>query len=107
MIELFLGALDLSPYYRFVIDRDGVFELHLRDVPDELFRDIRLYTVQRIGIALVCYDLRHHQNPVRLWRVRITTLNSYLIGKPMFDRSRYMEFPTHVIEGAFADAIPF
>lgn len=112
MNELFLGALDLSPYYREFSCNNGYFHLYMRDVPDCLYQELKLLTIYRLRLPFYfnCstpHRTHYGEQPVQLYRIAIMALSSIEAGRMLFERSKFPNLPDCVLEGAFSDCIPF
>lgn len=107
MNELFLGALDLSPYYRNIECSHGNFRLFLRDIPEDLFIDLKTLIRCRLRLVLYANGLNIGEQPAVLHRMILNPINYADVGRPIFERRQFPQLVTHILEGAFADAIPF
>jgi hypothetical protein len=106
-LEIFVNALNLSPYAVSIQDGEQDFTIFLRELPGALIDELRLLTMRRKPESRV-YGLRRLY-PAWLYRMYYRPLNAdcLTLSRPLLDRKLYADIPVWFLEGAYADSIPF
>lgn len=112
--EIYLGALNLSPYVVDIVidggnyDGNGRFELCCKELPLELKEDITLVSKFRERPTIL-YGLNYTPQAAWIFRMKYRPLNSQVLAieRPLLNRALFPHEPVYFIEGAFVDSIPF
>jgi hypothetical protein len=108
MNELYIGALNLSPWFvSCEMNNSGEFCLGFTNgLPAEIQQDLKAVCISHDYPSVFGLP-----RPSRCWmrRFEVRPLNSWIHaqGKPILSRSLYADEPVYFIWGAYYDTVPF